>query len=206
MKKLMRSILAVIFLFTTPPAFAAGQAETGKPAPAFTLPDADGVSRSLSDYRGKIVVLEWTNHECPYVRKHYDSGNMQALQEEAASGDVIWLTIASSAPGMQGHTTPEQAKMIIEKEGAKAAARLLDPEGRVGNLYGAKTTPHMFVIDGQGILAYRGAIDDNPSPRPETIKLARNYVRNAIAALKEGRAPDPAQTNPYGCSVKYALF
>jgi len=175
----------------------------GEPAPAFTLTDIDGKTHNLSDYAGKTVVLEWTNPECPFVVKHYGTKNMQKLQEEATADGVIWLTINSSAPGMQGNMTPEEAKALVEKEGAKATARLTDADGTVGQLYAAKTTPHMFVINGEGKLAYMGAIDDNPSPKPETIEGAKNYVKLALAAVKEGKMPETTQTNPYGCAVKY---
>lgn len=175
----------------------------GEAAPAFTLTDIDGKTHNLSDYAGKTVVLEWTNHECPFVIKHYDTKNMQKLQEEAAADGVIWLTVNSSAEGMQGHTTPEEAKAIIEKAGAKPTARLIDAEGTTGQAYGAKTTPHMYVINPEGKLVYMGAIDNNPSPRHDTVEGATNYVKLALAAVKEGKMPETTQTNPYGCAVKY---
>ncbi len=189
------------------PGYAADKAVIGELAPEFSLSDTNGKSHALSDYRGKIVVLEWTNHECPYVKKHYGTGNMQTLQEQAtADENVIWLSIVSSAPGRQGYTTASEANAVIEKAGAKATARLLDPTGETGQLYGAKTTPHMYVINAEGTLAYKGAIDDNPTPRPETVKTAKNFIVPALAAVKEGHMPEITQTNPYGCSVKYKLF
>ena len=203
MRPFMKPVYTVFaLLLMALPAYAA-EAVIGEAAPAFTLSDIDGQTHSLADYRGKIVVLEWTNHECPFVRKHYETGNMQKLQTQATADGVIWLSIVSSAPGKQGYTTPEEAKAVIEKTGAKATARLLDPDGTTGIAYGAKTTPHMFVINEQGILAYMGAIDDSPSPRHGTVKTAHNYVLAALDALKAGMMPETAQTNPYGCAVKY---
>ena len=194
-------ILAALLVMAFP-AFAT-EAAIGEAAPNFTLADTQGIVHALSDYKGKIVVLEWTNHECPFVRKHYDSGNMQKLQEQATADGVIWLSIVSSAPGKQGYTTPEEAAMLIEKEGAKATARLSDPDGKVGTAYGARTTPHMYVINAEGTLAYMGAIDDNPSPRVDTVETAHNYVLAALEAVKKGEMPKTVQTNPYGCAVKY---
>ncbi|MCB9990382.1 MAG: thioredoxin family protein [Rhodospirillales bacterium] len=201
MRKLLSTLALTLVMFTAPA--LASDAVIGQPAPAFTLTDTEGVSHNLSDFAGKIVVLEWTNHECPYVMKHYDTGNMQKLQEQATADGVIWLSIVSSAPGKQGYTTPEEAKAIIEKAGAKATARLFDADGTVGTAYGAKTTPHMFVINEQGVLSYMGAIDDNASPRHDTVEGAHNYVMAAIDSLKKGEMPETTQTNPYGCGVKY---
>lgn len=201
MKKFILAVFLLVFLPSC--ARAAGHAEIGKPAPDFTLPDTRGQDRSLSDFRGKIVVLEWTNHECPYVHKHYDSGNMQALQKQAAAHGAVWLTIVSSAPGEQGFTGPEEANRIIAETGAAATARLLDPEGSAGRLYGAKTTPHMFVIDKNGLLVYAGGIDDAPSTDPATLANAHNYVRQALDDLAAGHPVATPLTRPYGCSVKY---
>lgn len=178
-------------------------AVVGEPAPDFTLTDTNGTEHSLSDFAGQIVVLEWTNHQCPYVMKHYETGNMQKLQEAATSDGVVWLTIASSAPGKQGHTSPEEANEIIAETGAKPTARLLDADGTVGKLYDAKVTPHMYVINPEGVLVYNGAIDSDPSPRFETVETADNYVMAALEALKNGEEIETAQTQPYGCSVKY---
>jgi len=179
-------------------------AVVGKAAPDFTLKDLDGNDVTLSGFKGKKVVLEWTNHECPFVLKHYDSGNMQKLQkEQTAAGDVVWLTIRSSAEGKQGFVTAAQAKDIIKERGAAQTAELLDSAGAVGHLYGARTTPHMYVIDETGVLAYEGAIDDNSSHRPETIEGATNYVVEALTALRNGKAVETAETQPYGCGVKY---
>ena len=193
----------LFLLFASAPVFAAQEAEVGKTAPDFTLTDTYGHQQRLGNYRGKIVVLEWTNHECPYVRKHYGSGNMQALQKEAVAQDVIWFSIVSSAKGQQGYTDMDQANAVIAETGAMARARLLDFDGAVGRLYGAKTTPQMFVIDRDGILAYSGAIDDAPSTDPATLANAHNYIRAALADLKTGRPVKTPLTHPYGCSIKY---
>jgi len=201
--KYILQIFALICFFAAP-AFAMTGVEVGQPAPGFSLPDTHGVTQNLSDYRGKIVVLEWMNHECPYVRKHYESGNMQALQKEATAQDVVWLSIVSSAPGEQGHVSAAEANEIIAQTGAVATARLLDPEGATGRLYGAKTTPHMFIVDQGGVLVYAGAIDDSPSSNPKTIHNATNYVQVALADLAAGKPVAQAVTRPYGCSVKYA--
>ncbi len=175
----------------------------GEPAPAFRAVDADGRTRSLSEFRGRTVVLEWTNNGCPYVRKHYDAGNMQALQHAATKDGVVWLTIASSAPGMQGHLTSAEAKAWKAKEKAGSTAVLLDPTGVVGRAYEAKTTPHMYVVDKTGRLVYMGGIDDRASSDPESLKGAVNYVSAALADVKAGRPVAEAATRPYGCSVKY---
>ena len=177
--------------------------EIGKPAPAFTLPSADGKEVSLESQRGKFVVLEWLNHGCPYVRKHYDSDNMQSLQRKFTGKGVVWLSIISSAPGKQGHSTPEQALADVAAKNAKPTAVLLDPAGAVGKLYGAKTTPHMFVIDDKGVLVYAGAIDDNPSSDAADAATAKNYVRAAYEEASAGKPVTTASTPPYGCGDKY---
>ena len=174
----------------------------GQPAPNFSAPDADGKTRSLSQYRGKTVVLEWTNHDCPYVRKHY-SGNMQALQRDATKDGVVWLSIVSSAPGEQGHVTGQQAKQLTASRGASPSAVLLDPSGSIGRLYGAKTTPHMFVINPQGRLVYAGGIDDVATNKVDDLKRAKPLVRLALADVKAGRAVAIPASRPYGCAVKY---
>ncbi|MET0272526.1 MAG: thioredoxin family protein [Phenylobacterium sp.] len=175
----------------------------GQAAPAFQAVDANGKTRSLSEFKGKTVVLEWTNEGCPYVQKHYSSGNMQATQRKAVADGAVWLTVISSAPGMQGYLTAPQAKAW--KVSAKAASTdvLLDPAGKVGRAYEAKTTPHMYVIDKTGKLVYMGGIDDKPSSEPESLKGATNYVTAALADVKAGRPVAKAATRPYGCSVKY---
>jgi peroxiredoxin len=175
----------------------------GQPAPAFKATDAAGRTRSLAEFRGKTVVLEWTNNGCPYVQKHYNSGHMQGLQREAAKDGVVWLSIVSSAPGMQGYLKPNEAKAWKARVGAASTDVLLDPTGVVGRAYDARTTPHMFIIDKAGRVAYMGGIDDQPSSDPESLKVARNYVIAALADVKAGRPVAEAATRPYGCSVKY---
>jgi peroxiredoxin len=183
---------------------AAAKPVVGQPAPAFQAVDADGRTRSLAEFRGRTVVLEWTNNGCPYVQKHYNSGNMQGLQKQAVKEGVVWLTIISSAPDTQGHMTGAQAKAWKAKAGAGSTAVLLDPKGTVGRAYDARTTPHMYVIDAAGRLVYMGGIDDKPSADPATLKTATNYVKAALSDVKAGRAVSQAVTRPYGCSVKYA--
>ena len=176
----------------------------GAMAPAFTLTAADGTSHTLADYRGQTVVLEWLNYDCPYVGKHYSSGTMQALQTDAAEDEVVWLSVVSSAPGEQGHFEPAQMMDRTATEGGRQLAVLLDPDGTVGRAYEAKTTPHMFVIDADGRVVYNGAIDDRPTSDVADLAGATAYVPMALSAASRGRAADPAATQPYGCSVKYA--
>jgi peroxiredoxin len=173
-----------------------------KPAPDFTAVDADGKTRSLSEFRGKTVVLEWVNEGCPYVRKHY-SGNMQGLQQAARADGVVWLTIASSAPGKQGYFDAPAAKTWMDAKGAKPTALLLDGENKVATLYKAKTTPHMFVIDKTGAVVYEGAIDDIPTAKVEDLGKAKNLVAAALADVKAERKVATPFATPYGCSVKY---
>jgi peroxiredoxin len=175
----------------------------GKPAPAFTLPDSTGQPRSLGDWKGRVLVLEWFNNECPFVNKHYTSGNMQRLQAEHTERGVIWLTIASSAPGKQGALTPSLAQAVIRQRGARQTALLFDHDGAVGRLYGAKTTPHMFIVGLDGAVVYTGAIDDRPSTDPADVTGATNYVQRALDELDQDRAVSIPETKPYGCSVKY---
>lgn len=176
----------------------------GKSAPDFSAIDSNGITHDLSAYRGKTVVLEWTNHDCPYVRKHYGTGNMQALQKEATDNDVVWLSVISSAPGTQGYVQGEEANQLSRARDAVPTAVLLDPDGTVGRLYDARTTPHMFVIDADGVLRYMGAIDDKPTSRHASVEGAKNYVRSALVAMAGGATVSPAVTRPYGCSVKYS--
>lgn len=178
-------------------------AVVGDAAPDFTGTDSQGKTRTLSGYLGKTVVLEWTNHECPYVRKHYDTGAMQALQKEATDKGVIWLTVVSSAAGKQGFTTPEEASAVIKKEKSRETARILDSKGAIGHLYGAETTPHMFIIDSSGTLVYAGGIDDQPSVSHATVRNAHNYVKEALDDIAAGRAVRTPNTQSYGCGVKY---
>jgi peroxiredoxin len=195
------ALAAVSFANAVP---AAGQALVGRPAPAFTLADSSGKDRSLADFVGKTVVLEWWNPECPFVGKHYGSGNMQRLQREWTAKGVVWLTINSSAAGHQGHVDGPKAEEWMRARAGAPTAVLLDPAGKVGRAYGAKTTPHMFVIDKAGVLVYEGGIDDRPSTDQADIAGARNYVVEALAAVSSGRAVPTATTTPYGCGVKYA--
>lgn len=175
----------------------------GEPAPEFTAVDTNGVEHNLSDFRGKNVVLEWSNHECPFVVKHYEPGNMQKLQAAATENGAVWLTIVSSAEGKQGAVSATEANQIMEEVGAKSTARILDPSGEIGKLYDAKTTPHMFVIDKEGTLAYAGAIDSDSSFKQSSIAGATNYVMAALDSLDKGEEIQVASTKPYGCSVKY---
>jgi len=175
-------------------------------AAAFTCKDVNGKVHKLSDYQGKWVVLEWVNYDCPYVKKHYHTGykNMQGLQQTYTGKNVVWLSICSSAPGKQGHMTPEQGRRRLVQQGAKASALLLDPTGTVGMAYGAKTTPDMRVINPKGELVYRGAIDSVRGTDPRVIPQSTNYVRTVLDAVLAGRPAPYASKPPYGCSVKYA--
>jgi peroxiredoxin len=175
----------------------------GTPAPDFTAVDSRGVKHSLGDYRGKIVILEWTNHQCPFVGKHYNTGNMQALQQYATDAGVTWLSVISSAPGTQGYVSGTEAEALTAKRQATPTAVLLDPEGVVGRLYAARTTPHMYIIDAAGTLVYMGGIDDKPSTQYADVKTATNYVRVALDEVRSAKAVSTPVTRPYGCSVKY---
>lgn len=175
----------------------------GEPAPGFEGVDTGGNVHRLADYRGKTVVLEWTNHDCPYVRKHYGAGNMQAQQREAAAQGVVWLSIISSAPGKQGHVSPEAAEELTRKRKAAPLAVILDSEGRIGRAYHARTTPHMFIIDATGVLVYMGGMDSISTASPDDIPQATQYVRAALQELAAGKPVSTPVTRPYGCSVKY---
>lgn len=198
---LLTHAAALAIALAAPTALAA--VDVGHTAPAFAVTDADGKPVSLAALHGKPVVLEWTNNGCPYVGHMYASGVMQTLQRQAAAEGVVWLAVISSAPGKQGYLTVAGVKDWRAKVGAAPAAVVLDPSGQLGQAYGAKTTPDMFVIDRSGKLVYAGAIDDNPSTDPADAKRARNYVALALADLKDGKPIDPALTVSYGCSVKY---
>ena len=202
MKKILLTFLGIMTVTAFAPQ-AHAKLEVGQPAPDFTATDTNGVEHSLSDFKGKNIVLEWSNHECPFVVKHYKPGNMQKLQKQATEDGAIWLTIVSSAPGKQGHVTAEAANDIMTNAGALATAKILDESGEIGQLYGAKTTPHMFVIDKDGVLAYAGAIDSDSGFDPAGIEGATNYVVAALDDLSAGKAVQTASTQPYGCSVKY---
>jgi peroxiredoxin len=193
----------VSMVITLSPHIAQAVPAPGELAPDFTATDSEGNTQKLRDQKGSIVVLEWTNHDCPFVRKHYGSGNMQALQKEANEQDIVWWSVISSAPGKQGHVSPDQANELTNQRNAAPSAVLLDPEGTIGELYGARTTPHMYVIDPEGELVYMGAIDDIPSANESDVETANNYVRMALTAAQKGQPAEPATTQPYGCSVKY---
>jgi peroxiredoxin len=194
------SIVSAIVLSTS----AIAATVTGQQAPDFTAVDSNGKPVKLSDFQGKTVVLEWTNHDCPYVKKHYGSGNMQALQTETTGKGIVWLSVISSAPGQQGHVAGLEANKLTDDRKAKPSAVVLDPKGTVGRAYGATATPHMFVVAPDGKLAYSGAIDDKPNTNVADVKTARNFVRDAVAAVAAGKPMTPGQTRSYGCSVKYS--
>jgi len=197
-------LLATLALMATAESPAADEGpRIGQPAPDFSGTDSHGQTVHLRDLRGHVVVLEWSNHECPFVGKQYRSGNMQALQKDATGHGVVWLTILSSAPGTQGSVTADQANELTRSRGAAPSAVVLDPTGTIGRGYGARTTPHMFVIDKSGTLVYMGAIDDRPTTDVADIPGARNYVRLALSALENGTPVADPVTRPYGCSVKY---
>jgi peroxiredoxin len=184
-------------------AIGAAAVRPGAPAPGFTAPDIAGRMVNLGQYAGQIVILEWTNNGCPFVQKHYDSANMQTLQRRYTQGGVIWLTIASSAPGEEGYVTPAAAKADLARWQAAPTDYLLDPDGMVGHLYDARATPHMVVIDRGGRIAYMGAIDDTPSTRLADVKTAKNYLVAALDEIAAGKPVTVASTRAYGCSIKY---
>jgi AhpC/TSA family len=190
--------------FTLIFAASAGAVPPGSTAPDFKGTDSNGQTQTLSQYKGKYVVLEWHNQGCPYEQKLYHSGTMEALQKQWTGKGVVWLSIISSAPGTQGYVTPAEENAYMKKMSAVPTATILDPNGTIGHLYSAKTTPHMFVIDPTGKLIYVGAIDDQPSPDPGTLKGARNYVSEALTESMSGQPIKVASTRSYGCSVKYA--
>lgn len=177
--------------------------QTGQPAPDFTLTDSNGKQHKLSDFKGKVVVLEWLNHGCPFVKKHYDSGNMQKLQADYAGKGVVWLSIVSSAPGKQGHMSPADTNKAKEEKKSAATAILIDEDGKVGKLYGAKVTPELFVVGKDGALVYAGAIDDRKSTDPADVAGAKNFVKQALDEVLGGKKVSEPTTTAYGCSVKY---
>lgn len=201
---LRRTLIAALLVsgLAAGPALAAPV--IGQPAPDFRVAGASGKTRTLRQFRGRIVVLEWTNSGCPYSGKHYGSGNMQALQRAAKRDGVVWLTVVSSSPGEEGYFTPAAARAWMAEKHSAAADMLLDSDSRLARAYEAKTTPHMFIVDRAGRLAYMGGIDDRPYYDPESLKGAHNYVTAALADLKAGRPVAEPVTRPYGCSVKYA--
>jgi peroxiredoxin len=177
--------------------------KVGAPAPAFTAADSRGQSETLAEYRGKYVVLEWHNQGCPYTRKHYESGNMQGLQKEWTAKGVVWFTVISSAPGERGYVTPSDENSYLARMHAVPTAVLMDPDGKLGRLFGARTTPQMIVIDPAGKVIYNGAIDDWPTPDAEDIRGARNYVSEVLSEAMAGKPGATPCTRSYGCSVKY---
>jgi peroxiredoxin len=202
MKKIKLILASVVALLVVAGTLGA-QVVSNQAAPNFTLTDSHGQQHSLSDYKGKFVVLEWFNPDCPFVKKHYNSGNMQKLQKEYTAHGVIWLSINSSAPGKEGSYTPEGFNKFFTGKAASPTAILLDTNGKVGHLYAAKTTPHMFIINPQGILIYQGAIDDTPSADMADVAGARNYVKVVLDAAMNGKPVAVMMTKSYGCSVKY---
>lgn len=199
-----RSLLLGSAALALVPALARAAADPGQPAPLFTGTDSHGKTWSLADLRGKIVVLETTNHDCPYVGKQYRSGNMQSLQRDAAANGVVWLTVAASAPGEQGYVTAAQANAIVQRQNAAPTAVLLDPQGKIAHAYGATVTPHMYIIDATGTLVYKGGIDSIVSTNVADIPRAKQYVRIALGEVLAGKPVTDASTRPYGCSLKYA--
>jgi len=198
----MKTLFAALLIAT--PLLAQAAASVGQPAPAFTATDTAGRSVSLADFKGKTVVLEWVNPGCPYVRKHYGSGNLPATQKDAVAGGVVWLSINSTAKDASDYQPPAQLAQWMQSQKAAPSATLMDESGRIGQAYGARTTPHLYVIDAQGVLAYAGAIDSKPSANPADIPGATNYVKQVLGELRAGKAVSQPVTRAYGCSVKYA--
>ncbi|MFT4176350.1 MAG: redoxin family protein [Luteolibacter sp.] len=178
-------------------------ADVGQPAPAFSGKNLKGETVSLADLKGKVVVLEWVNFDCPFVKKHYSGGNIPKLQQEAEAKDVVWITVNSSASGKQGHLSAEDMTARAAKEGHKASQFILDPEGTIGKAYDAKTTPHLFIINKEGVLVYNGAIDSKKSTDAADIPNSTPLFANALTAVLEGKTVENAKNEPYGCSVKY---
>jgi peroxiredoxin len=199
-----KSIIAVLTSIAASAAFAAESPSVGSAAPDFSASDSKGKTHSLSQYKGKYVVLEWFNPECPFVKKHYGPGNMQKLQEDLTGKGVVWLSVDSSAPGAEGNLSPEQAEKKMTEWKMRSTALLLDQDGKIGKTYGAKNTPHMFVINPEGKVIYEGAIDSKATPNPADIASSTNYVKVAMDESLAGKPVSNAQTKPYGCSVKYS--
>ena len=196
-------VIGVVALVSISGFASAAESIMGQPAPAFTLTDTTGQARSLAELRGKFVVLEWFNNDCPFVGKHYGSGNMQRLQADYTARGVVWLTIVSSAAGKQGHISPKQGDDIMKQRQSHQTALLLDADGSVGRRYGAKTTPHLFIINPDGALIYAGGIDNIPSTDQADVPKATNYVRQALDEALAGKPVSVPEAKPYGCSVKY---
>jgi peroxiredoxin len=200
MKRIWLGLLISVFAASAPIARAL---PPGSTAPDFKGTDSNGVQHSLNEYRGKFVVLEWANRGCPYEQKHYKSGNMESLQKQWTDKGVVWLSILSDGPGQQGYVTPAQENDYLKTMHAVPTAALLDPTGAIGHLYDARTTPHIFVIDPSGKLIYQGALDDKPTPDPDSLKTADNYLNDALNAAMAGKPVAVAVTKPYGCAVHY---
>jgi peroxiredoxin len=197
-------LLLTLTAFCTGTLGAAEAPKVGAPAPSFTLTDANGKSHSLGEFKGKYVVLEWFNPGCPFVQKHYKSDNMQGLQKQFTSKDVVWLTIDSAAPGKEGYLTADEANKQIADWKIKSTALLLDPDGKVGHEYAATNTPHMYVVDPSGKLIYSGAIDSKPTANPDDIASSTNYVKVALDEAMAGKPVTTPTSRAYGCSIKYA--
>ena len=198
-----KTILAIFMSLVATAVFALDPPPVGSAAPDFSLADAKGKTHSLADYKGKYVVLEWFNPECPFVKKHYGGGHMQNLQKDFTTKGVAWLTIDSNAPGMEGNLSPEQAEKVASAWKTQQTALLLDPDGKVGRAYGAKNTPNMVIINPEGKIVYEGAIDSKATPNPADIPSSTNYVKVALDESMAGKPVSNPKTKPYGCSVKY---
>jgi peroxiredoxin len=201
MKRIRLGLLIAVFAASSG---MAGALPPGSVAPEFKGVDSNGVTHSLSEYRGKFVVLEWANQGCPYEQKHYLSGNMESLQKQWTQKGVVWLSILSDPPGQQGYVTAAEENAYLKKMKASPTAALLDPQGAIGRLYDAHTTPHIFVIGPAGQIVYQGAIDDKPTPDPESLKTADNYLNDALSSALAGKPVAVAATKPYGCAVHYS--
>lgn len=201
--KYIKSAMFLFLMFLFVNINASDKAEIDKKAPDFKLKDTNGKEHSLSDFKGKYVVLEWNTFGCPFVKKHYNSKNMQQLQKKYTDKEVVWLTINSSAPGKEGYASSEQLNKSIKEHGANMTAYLVDGSGTVGKTYGAKTTPHMYIVNPVGTLIYAGGIDDIASTDTDDIKKAKNYVAAALDAAMSGKKIETKTSQPYGCSVKY---
>jgi peroxiredoxin len=201
MKTALATTLAAALALTAPGALA--NVAAGQAAPDFTLSDIQGKKRSLSDYKGKYVVLEWFNSECPFVQKHYESGNMQSLQKRYADKGVVWLTVNSTSPDSSNYRDPKRSQEIVKEWKINSTALMLDPDGTVGKTYGARTTPHMWVIDPHGKVIYAGGIDDRATFRTADVQGAKNFVATALDESMAGKPVGTAAAAPYGCSVKY---
>jgi peroxiredoxin len=197
---MMKQVVAALTL-SAAPAIAAPTIDAA--APAFSGVASNGKTISLDEFKGKTVVLEWTNDGCPFVQKHYETGNMQKTQNAANEAGVVWITVISSAPGTQGHADATRANFLTKERGAEPDFVLLDADGVVGKAYGAKTTPQMALIDAEGVLRYQGAIDDKPSTNHASVNGASNYLLAALTSVEAGKSVEVKETKPYGCSVKY---